>query len=189
MNRSAFHIAVLLLGLSAAGGMKAAWLSGKAYIAQHLLQTAWLQSLAEGTPHKPWSWADISPVARLDIPLLEESLIVLGDASGEAMAFGPGLVGGDPLSADIHTVAVGGHRDTHLAFLEHIPPGSIFILQNLAGTTHRYELLDKQIVDTRTQALTISQANPGLVLITCYPFNARQTGGTKRLVVRAKWIG
>lgn len=188
MNRLALPLAVLALCLSSAGGLKAAWLWGKAHIAQHLLQTAWLQSLAEATPHKPWSWADISPVARLDIPVLEESLIVLSDASGEAMAFGPGLVGGDPLSADQNTVAVGGHRDTHLAFLEHLPLGSIFVLQNMAGTIHRYKLLDKQIVDTRTQALRISQAYPGLVLITCYPFNARQTGGPKRLVARAKWI-
>lgn len=104
------------------------------------------------------------------------------------MAFGPGLVAGDPARAATSSIAIGGHRDTHLAFLQHQKPGDLFLLETLEGKIHRYRYLDSQIVDTRLHSLSISTQNPGLVLITCYPFDARQTGGPLRLVVRAAYV-
>ena len=177
--------AAVFLSASLYIGTQAAWLSGKAWIAQQLLSMAWQTSHHQGAPVKPWQWADISTVARLSIAAIDSSLIVLNDASGEALAFGPGLVAGDPLQADSTTIAIGGHRDTHLAFLENLSTGELIELDTIDGKTHRYRLTDKQVVDTRSQSLTISTASPGLVLITCYPFNAAQTGGPLRLVARA----
>jgi len=42
-----------------------------------------------------------------------------------------------------------------------------------------------RIVDTRTDSLSINPQRTGLVLITCYPFRADQTGGPLRYVVTA----
>ncbi len=181
-------VAALALLLSLGTGFQASWIYGKAIAAQILLQHAWRQSLANKTPHKPWSWADMSTVARIDIPHIKRTLIVLSDASGEAMAFGPGLAAGDVQLPAQSTIAIGGHRDTHLAFLEHLPIGAIINLENTAGDFIRYELLDKTVVDTRTQEMRVAQNQPGLVLITCYPFSARQTGGPLRLVARARML-
>ena len=175
----------LILFASLFTGAQATWISGKAWLAQQLLNSAWQTSRQQGASGKPWQWADVSTVARLSIPATDDSLIVLSDASGEALAFGPGLVAGDPLHAESMTIAIGGHRDTHLAFLENLPAGELIELDTIDGKTHRYRLTDKKIVDTRSQSLSISTDTPGLVLITCYPFNATQTGGPLRLVARA----
>lgn len=101
------------------------------------------------------------------------------------MAFGPGLVAGDPLHAANSTVALGGHRDTHLAFVEHLDAGHTLLLENSRGKIQRYRLINKRIVDTRSETIAISAQQAGLVLITCYPFNALQTGGPLRMVATA----
>ncbi len=178
-------LSAIILTAALITGAQAAWLSGKAWLAQQLLDTAWQTSRQQGSSEKPWQWADVNTVARLSIPAIDGSLIVLSDASGEALAFGPGLVAGDPLQAESSTLAIGGHRDTHLAFLENLPAGELIELDTIDGKTHRYRLTDKQVIDTRSQSLSISTDTPGLVLITCYPFNAAQTGGPLRLVARA----
>ena len=178
----------IALALSIGSGTQAGWIYGKAIIAQLLLENAWRQSLLDKTPHKPWSWADIQTVARLDIPEANKSFVVLSDASGEAMAFGPGLVAGNTQKALQNTIAIGGHRDTHLAFLEYLPIGAHINMQNTDGQFLRYELVDKTVVDSRSQTVQISQSKPGLILITCFPFSATQTGGPYRLVVKAKLI-
>ena len=161
------------------------YISAKALLAQQLLQHAWNTSIESGVGTKPWSWADVNTTARLNLPSINASVVVLSDASGEAMAFGPGLVAGNPLNAQAESLAIGGHRDTHLAFLEHMAIDSPIELQALDGTTHRYKLLDKQIVDSSKTSLAIATTTPGLILITCYPFNATQTGGPLRMVARA----
>ncbi len=188
-----FKTAVLLAGMivlviSLGSGARAAWIYSKAIVAQMFLDQSWQLSLLAEHPQKPWSWADMSTIARIDVPTLNESLIVLSDASGESMAFGPGLVAGDPLQATQGTIAIGGHRDTHLSFLEHLPIGAEIHMENAAGELHRYQINDKTVVDSDYEALRISRTQPGLVLITCYPFNATQTGGSLRLVARARKV-
>ena len=175
----------LLLGGGALAGARAGWLAGKAQLAQHLLERAWQERRASGRPARPWPWADISPAARLHVPHLARSLVVLQDASGEAMAFGPGLVAGSPGRAARESVALGGHRDSHLAFLEDLPIGAALILESADGMRHRYRLARTRVVDASRETLGIARDAPGLVLITCYPFRATQTGGPLRYVAIA----
>ena len=188
LRRLTACISIIALLIAFSSATSAAWIAGKARLAQHLLDVAWQTSQQLNRPVKPWNWADIRTIGRLQVPSRDESLVVLNDASGEAMAFGPGLVAGDPARAATSSIAIGGHRDTHLAFLQHQKPGDLFLLETLEGKIHRYRYLDSQIVDTRLHSLSISTQNPGLVLITCYPFDARQTGGPLRLVVRAAYV-
>ncbi len=179
-------ILALLTGMTSAAS--AIWMTAKARLAQQLLDTAWQNSKTLAIPAKPWQWADMTTVGRLTIPAMDQSLIVLSDASGEAMAFGPGLITGDPLHAETSALAIGGHRDTHLAFMQNLEPGTRLTLEALDGKLHHYTLMDRQIVDTRVQSLGIATQSPGLILVTCYPFNARQTGGPLRMVMRAAYL-
>lgn len=170
-----FITAVVLAGSSM-------YMSAKALLAQKLLHRAWNYSLSSGENTKPWRWADMHTVARLAFPDSDKSFVVLNSASGEAMAFGPGLVAGDPGSAQTQTLAIGGHRDTHLAVLELMDIDAPVKLQTLDGLTHQYRLTHKRIVDSSKDAISIATDAAGLVLITCYPFNATQTGGPLRMV-------
>ena len=45
-----------------------------------------------GRPVKPWSWADTWPVARIIVPRIGRSAIALAGASGQALAFGLGVL-------------------------------------------------------------------------------------------------
>ncbi len=182
----------IALLLSGATGSRAAYLYVKAQLAQTMLHQAWARTLDAQQPIKPWSWADTTTAARLSYTLSDSdsghSVIVLDNASGEAMAFGPGHVAGALDDASNTTIALGGHRDTHLAFLEFADKQSVFELQVPSGKTLTYHFEDSFVVDSSSQQLQIASDAPGLVLITCYPFNALQTGGPLRLIVRAKLV-
>ena len=172
--------ATLIVACALAGS--SFYMSAKALLAQHLLHRAWEYSIRTGDNTKPWQWADMHTVALLSFPRSNKSFVVLDSASGEAMAFGPGLVAGDPHSALKQTLAIGGHRDTHLAVLEHIDLNEAVELQTLDGLTHKYRLSHKRIVDSSKDSISIATDAAGLVLMTCYPFNATQTGGPLRMV-------
>ncbi|MEE9335577.1 MAG: class GN sortase [Granulosicoccaceae bacterium] len=176
---------VLMLTASLISGGQSVWISGKAVVAQWLLNNAWQRSVSTQTPDKAWPWADTAPVARLSIPSLGESFIVLSNASGEALAFGPGLVAGNPDKLSEQAIAIGGHRDTHLSILEAVAPGTRIWLQNIQGQSQQYQINQHQIIDSRTQSIALNQSQAGLVLITCYPFNAATVGGPLRLVLTA----
>jgi len=186
MRKTLVCSSALMLFASLASGGQSAWISGKAILAQWLLDQAWQRSVVMQQPVKPWPWADASAVARLSIPSLGESFVVLSNASGEALAFGPGLVAGEPIDIAEQTLAIGGHRDTHLSVLDDLQAGARVWLQNTKGQSQQYQLVSKQIIDSRTQTVALSQRNPGLVLITCYPFNATNVGGPLRLVITAE---
>lgn len=180
--------AILLTVLIAFGGWQLGhglYIKAKAQLAQMLLDSAWNESLRTGTPHKAWAWADAWPVARLSVPRLEISEIVLSNASGEALAFGPGHMPATDLSGK-GLSAIAGHRDTHFAFLKKLRPGDRIVLTTLEAGMTVYSVTGTQIVDAATTTLDPAAGN-GLLLITCYPFDA-VTHGSLRYLVIAKQV-
>src|SRR5215470_38327 len=89
------------------------WIHAKAILAQVLLERAFAQTLATGKPVKPWSWADTWPEARIEVPRLGKSAIVLHGSSGQTLAFGPGQVERTPHAGEPGTAVYSAHRDTH----------------------------------------------------------------------------
>ena len=61
----------------------------KAVLAQILLERAFGETLATGQAVKPWSWADTWPVARVAVPRIGASAIVLAGAAGRRWRSGP----------------------------------------------------------------------------------------------------
>jgi hypothetical protein len=80
---------LLLIAAGLALAAQGAWIPAKAWAAQVLLDRAFAQGLAQREPVKAWPWADAAPVARISVPRLAVSEIVLSGGSGEALAFGP----------------------------------------------------------------------------------------------------
>jgi len=157
----------------------------KAILAQILLQNAWNQTRSGGTSVKPWPWAEMHPVARLQVPAYDENIIVLAGTTGKSLAFGPGHVVSSAAPGTDDNVAIAAHRDTHFAFLEHITPGEVVFLETPDGVRHRYQVSRIDILHQRETEVMAKNGVKQLTLITCYPFHAITPGGPMRYIVRA----
>ncbi|MFP3976969.1 MULTISPECIES: class GN sortase [Marinobacter] len=160
------------------------WVPIKAVVAQELLEIAWAESQARQTESRPWPWADTWPVAKLSMPELGDSMIVLAGVHGESLAFGPGqMMGG---SGSGSAVVIAGHRDTHFRPLKHLEPGNELRLQGRDGRWQGYRVSATRIVDSRSEFIDTHKLPAGtLLLVTCYPFDSMDAGGPLRYVVEA----
>ncbi len=183
-NRVLLGSALLLLalGLWQLGG--AAVIHGKAWLAQRLLDRAWAATLAGEDEAKPWPWADTWPVARLQVPDLGVDLYVLAGASGRTLAFGPAVV---PGTESLGHRILGGHRDTHFAFLRDLADGSRLRLQDRQGSWQDFTVRGHEVIDVRHPVFVRrAESRPLMSLVTCYPFDAVTPGGPLRYVVTAE---
>ncbi|MCX2979053.1 class GN sortase [Candidatus Marimicrobium litorale] len=175
-------LCLLVLGIQQLSG--AAIIKAKAGLAPLLIEKAWEQTLRSGEPaNKPWPWADTWPVGRLRVDTLDVDLLVLEGDSGNALAFGPGRALPSAQLGSEGTAVIGGHRDTHFSFLQHMQKGQMLQLQVASGKILDYEVQSLQIVDASRASLSVNVTAEALVLVTCYPFDALQAGGPLRYVV------
>jgi sortase A len=79
---------------------------------------------------------------------------------------------------------ISGHRDTHFGFLKDIQINDLLYLET-AEKIERYQVVDLQVVDSKSYKLQSSIDEQTLVLATCYPFDAVTPGGTLRYLVFA----
>lgn len=185
--RVALSSVLLLVGGWQLGN--SAWLLAKAELAQYLIRTAWETQLQRGGAIKPWPWADTGPVAKLQLAG-QEPLFVLEGGSGQALAFGPGLLVGSARPGDIaanRTTVIAAHRDTHFGRLGELQADALIGLQDRRGRWHHYRVLETRVVNAEREQLPIF-AEPGLMLVTCYPFDAIAAGGPLRYVVYAEYL-
>ncbi|AAN55238.2 sortase SrtA [Shewanella oneidensis MR-1] len=187
-------VELLLLGTTLFG--KGFYMQAKAHFAQYLIEQAWAKTLIDGQSHKPWSWADTYPVAKLSIdqanmpthfdgPASNDSLYVLAGASGRNLAFGPGLVLSSASAGERGNTVIAGHRDTHFAILKGMTVGRRLALQTAAGKEIVYQVVATKVVhESQTELMAPSDDNR-LTLITCYPFDALQGVAELRFVVQA----
>ena len=171
MNIKFLTTALLLAGLLLFGN--GAYMKAKAGLAQVLLAQAWEKTLAGDTNARPWPWADITPAARLEYPRLDAATIVLTGTSGQALAFGPGLMHGSAAPGQPGLTLLAGHRDSHFAFLQRARPGDTLTLTGPDGVAHTYRVSETRIVDADASGLLPGGNGPAtLALTTCYPFGA-----------------
>ncbi|WP_394132163.1 class GN sortase [Shewanella maritima] len=180
---------VIALLMMAKGG----YMQAKAHFAQYLIEHAFDKTLLDQQPHKPWSWADTYPVAKMTFLRhidngKPKSMYVLAGSSGRTLAFGPGMM---MLGADVTehgNTIIAGHRDTHFSLLEFVSVGDIIELINYEGYQIQYEVEKVEIVhESDTQILQPTQENI-LTLVTCYPFQDLASQTEYRYVIQAKSI-
>lgn len=182
--RRALTLILLCGGLALAA--KAAFIPAKAALGQGLLRLAWAETQANAAPSKPWRWADFTPVAKISAPNLGASAIALDQASGAAMAWGPGHVTGTAAPGAPGVTGFGGHRDTHMRFLAKLKPGDPVELETADGHRLTYTVISAEVVDSRTWRFPTPHGGEDmLALTTCWPFNA-QTPGPLRFVLYAE---
>jgi len=181
--------AALLAGVGLWQLGQGAWIYVKARLAQRLLQRAWARTLRGEPEARPWPWADTWPVARLQVPAHGVDLIVLAGVSGRTLAFGPGHAPGSAVPGAPGTAIVAGHRDTHFRFLERLKQGDEIIVEVPGLRRSRLRVQETSVVDSRTAVIRTEDRSAGLVLVTCYPFDAVRPGGALRYVVTASASG
>jgi len=187
MTRRALGVAIVML--ASLGGWQlghGVWIHVKAHLAQHLLQRAWARTVAGERDVKPWPWADTWPVARLKAPAHGVDVIVLAGVSGRTLAFGPGHAAGSAAPGAAGTAIVSGHRDTHFAFLARLRAGETLSMEVPGRAPVVFRVSETRVVDARTAVVLSDDAVSGLVLVTCYPFDAITAGGPLRYVVTAE---
>ena len=161
------------------------WIHAKATLAQVLLERAFTQSVKTGAPVKPWAWADTWPVAKIEVPRLKASAIVLDGASGQALAFGPGHLSGTPKAGERGAAVYAAHRDTHFAFLAKVRPGDEIRVTRTDGQVARFQVTGGKVVRWDASGIDPHASGTHLVLATCWPLNAK-VSGPLRYVVRAR---
>jgi sortase A len=178
-------IAALLLALGAWQLSDGLYIQAKAWLAQDLIARAWSRTLQGEAQAKPWPWADTWPVARLTVPRLGVERYVLEGAHGQSLAFGPGHAAFTPLPGAPGNSMIGGHRDTHLAFLGELDPGDEILVERADGRSVGYRVGETLVLD-RSEMWIARQDGPSrLTLVTCYPLDAWRAGGDQRYAVIA----
>jgi sortase A len=182
-------IAIHLIALGVLFAGHGLYIRAKAEFAQILLEDAWTKTLATHQPTKAWSWADTWPVARITVPRLSQSAIVLKDAGGEALAFGPAHVASSPMPGESGTTVIAAHRDTHFTFLKNLKPGDEIDITTSAGATIRYRMTDAKVVHAQASGIVTKGKTQRLALVTCYPFDGLQRGPLRYVVFAERIAG
>ncbi|MCI4661100.1 MAG: class GN sortase [Neomegalonema sp.] len=173
-------IAIMMAGAGLAGS--ALYIPGKALLGQQLLERAWERAKA-GEPAKPWPWADIEPVAQIHFPRQDKRQLVLNEAHGEAMAWGPAHVTGTARLGAPGLTAVAAHRDTHFDFLGQVAPGDAVELETRDGLFITYRVTQAVVVNANQWRFPRQyRGQDQLVLSTCWPIGDL-TPGPERLVI------
>jgi sortase A len=178
------------------------YLGAKGAAAAVFIDRAWMRSLDDGQRHRPWPWADFTPIARIEVRRLGIDRPVLSDAGGRTLAFGLGHLIGSARLGGSGLCAVGGHRDTWAAFLADLQRGDTIVLRTLDGV-RRYRVAETTVVDHRAAFLPEAAAGAGramapadgasttadrLMLVTCWPFGSVRRGPLRYLVTCvAEW--
>lgn len=187
MVRAKTAIAALVLIAGAAIFGQGLFLTAKAEFAQILLARAWTRAIDGEIAATPWPWADTWPVARLSVPSLGEHAIVLAEAGGEALAFGPAMLTVSATPGEPGTTLIAAHRDTHFEFLKDLAVGDTVMLETPAGQQIEYRVTGMEIVNAARSGIEPEGGPARLALVTCWPFGAL-VSGSERYVVWAEQV-
>lgn len=177
--------ALLLLAVGVWQVSDGLWIQAKAWLAQILIAQAWSRTLEGEKQAKPWPWADTWPVARLSVPHLGIERYVLAGTHGASLAFGPGHASDTAMPGEPGNSMIGGHRDTHLAFLAELDPGDEIVIERADRRRVSYRVGATHVLH-RSEIWIARQEGPSrLTLVTCYPLDAWRAGGDQRYAVVA----
>lgn len=184
-NRIWAALTALLLAVGAWQVGEGLWIHAKAWAAQALIARAWTRTVSGEAKVRPWPWADTWPVARLSVPRLGVERYVLAGAHGAALAFGPGHAEGTAAPGAPGNSMIGGHRETHFAFLAKLRRGDRIDIERPDGRRVTYRVSATEVRDRRDVSVARPSEPTRLTLVTCYPLDAWRAGGAQRYVLTA----
>lgn len=123
-------------------------------------------------------------LARLRIPSLAFSAMILEGTDELSLLRGVGHIEGTARPGERGNVGLAGHRDTFFRGLSGIVKGDEVVLTTQEGRDLRYNVVAIDIVEPETVDVLAPTGEPSLTLVTCYPFHFVGPA-PKRYVVRA----
>ena len=184
----------LIAGVTITGGglcvANAAYIPAKGVAAKLLMDRAWSKSQRQGTAVLPWRSLDARPLARLSVPRLNKSEILLDMGSGQALGFAPAHMHQTPLPGELGLSVIAAHKNTHFAFLEHLKLGDVIEIERINGHKTEFKITRFDIVDKDNSGINIDspKLTAQIALVTCYPFSALSYGGPLRYVVYGETV-
>lgn len=172
MKRATWAACVGLVLLLPGAGLlaRAAYVKTKGMVGVALIERALDATLRDGRARRPWSWADLHPVARLEVARLGVERPILSNATGSALAFGLGHVDGTAEPGRRGNCVVAGHRDSWAEFLRDLRPGDGILVRTHAGTTV-YRVASARVVRHDDPSVAVDDGRARLTLVTCWPFS------------------
>ncbi len=168
--------AVLAVGL-AGYGRGLAWQEAAIRVPDPLLTRP-------GTP--PPSLQAGAPFARLTIPRIGLSVMVVEGTRQQDLLKAPGHLAGSALPGAPDNCIIAGHRDLHFRQLGRLVPGDLIELE-AGGKRLEYRVEGARVIPPEDTEILAPSHEALLTLITCYPF--RFVGpAPKRYVVRARLV-
>lgn len=180
-------LALLLAGLVQFGG--AVRVPAKAWLSVKLIDRAWARTLDGEKDARPWPWMDSAPVARLSVPRLNKSFIVMRGTSGAVLAFAPGWNEGTAKPGTPGISLISAHRDTHFGFLNQIEKGDVIRLETADARKIEYRVSELRVVMDPEIRVGQEEGGSTLLLTTSFPFVNWKPGGQMRFVVIAHEAG
>lgn len=130
----------------------AIWIVAKAQIASGLINSAWVSAQTHPKQKfRPWPWADTWPVGELvwtaGSGKKNKRFIVLSNAQGESLAFGPTLHAQSSATSVADWWVIAGHRDTHFRFLKDVNIGDRLAWREPDGAQFDFVVYKTEIVN------------------------------------------
>jgi sortase A len=125
-------------------------------------------------------------IGRIDIPALGLTAPIEADYDPASLRKGVGHIRGTAMPGGLGTVGLAGHRDTFFRPLRAVKPAMEVHLTDAKGT-YRYTVDATEIVSPDRVDVLNASAQPGLTLVTCYPFDY-VGAAPKRFIVHARLI-
>lgn len=173
----------LILGLACYCFANASYIHVKAIVAQWLIEQAWSKTVDTQTVgHRPWPWLDTWPVAKINVPRLNQTLVVLNGLQGQSLAFAPGfdqfvlsqssrMIAHSKSLTGLGVMLIAGHNDTHFRFLKRLRINDHIRLQNTFGGWRTYRVVRTKkapVKNAEVQINTKTLNDDDLILMTCY---------------------
>ena len=145
-------------------------------------------------PELPVSWqpsptiavAEGMPVANLEIPRLNLSVVVLEGVGDNILEVGAGHVPQTSLPGKSGNVGIAAHRDTFFRPLRNIQRNDVVRVTTTAGVFDYAVEWTRVVKPTDVEVLNPTE-KPSLTLITCYPFHYVGSA-PDRFIVRGRLI-
>lgn len=110
-------------------------------------------------------------IGKLAIPRLNLSAIVLEGTDAHTLRLAVGHLPGTPLPGEPGSVDLAAHRDTFFSRLHNIHRGDVVTMSTVSGVNYLYRVGTMAVVSPDNTSILNSSPQPGINLITCYPFN------------------